>query len=277
MTGEFLIAAAVLAGIGLVLGVLIAVAVRIFKVETDPRIEAVAELLPGANCGGCGLAGCADFARNVVAGRINPAQCVAASQETRSAIARVLGVELTNSIPMVAVVCCSGSKANTLETPLYNGIADCVSASLVAGGPKACSYGCLGLSSCARACSFGAISVIDGLAVVDPALCVGCGHCAEICPRHVIKLVPAASRVDIYCSSPAKAADKRKVCASPCLGCRKCAKAFPDNFTVDGFKAAVNYDCEKELPPDAVERIGCISGCLQLRSAHRGIVAGKEK
>ena len=277
MTSNLLIAVAVLAGIGLVLGVLIAVAARIFKVASDPRIEAVAELLPGANCGGCGLAGCADFARNVVAGKINPAQCVAASQETRSSIARALGVELIKSAPMVAVVCCSGSGANTLEPTLYNGIADCVSAALVAGGPKACSYGCFGLSSCARACSFGAISVIDGLAVVNPALCVGCGHCVDICPRHVIKLVPASSPVDIYCSSPAKAADKRKVCGSPCLGCRKCAKAFPENFTINGFKADVNYDSEQELPPDAVERIGCISGCLQLRSEHRSVVAGKDK
>lgn len=260
---------------GILLGVLIGIAVRIFKVETDPRVEAVADLLPGANCGGCGLAGCADFAAKVVAGSVNPAQCVGAPQETRLAIARVLGVQLKKDDPQVAVVLCSGTNSSSGQSSNYNGVADCISAALVAGGPKDCVYGCLGLSSCARICPFGAISVIDGLAVVDPAKCVGCGQCVKVCPRHLIKLVPARRKVDIYCSSPEKAPEKRKVCSVSCIGCRKCVKTFPDYFDVDGFRVLCRYQGDV-LPDNAVELIGCPTGCLQMRNDHKNIVAGKE-
>ncbi len=267
--------AIVLAFCGLVLGVCIGVAVKIFKVDSDPRVEAVAELLPGANCGGCGLAGCADFAAKVVEGSANPAQCVGVPQETRLAIARVLGVELKNDNRKVAVVLCSGTNRHAAASPNYNGVADCVSAALVAGGPKECSYGCIGLSSCARICPFGAISVVDALAVVDPAKCVGCGQCTKICPRHLIQLVPAERKVDIYCSSPEKAPAKKAVCSAACIGCRKCVKAFPDYFAADGFRAVCKYEGEA-LPDNVTEVIGCPSGCLQKRNDHKAAAAGEE-
>ncbi len=270
-----LMAAAVMAGCGVILGVLIALAVRFFRIDADPRIEAVADLLPGANCGGCGQAGCLDFAKGLVAGTLTPNQCPVSSQEIRSAVARVLGVEVGEVTPQVAVVLCGGSVGHVKTATRYNGVTDCVSASLVGGGPKSCTYGCLGFSSCARSCPFHAIEMIDRLAVVHPELCVGCGQCVKTCPRGLIKLVPAAAKVNIYCSSKAKAPVKRAACAIPCIGCRKCVKAAPEGmFQMDGTVVSVNYDNAALPGPEIVAAAGCPTGCLQCRSDHEGVTRG---
>ncbi len=261
------IAVAVVAGMGVVLGATIGIAAKVFRVETDPRIELVGELLPGANCGGCGKAGCADFAKALVSGEEMPGKCPVCSQEAVSAIAKALGIEAGETEKKVAVVCCSGDNNKTKVNVLYNGVSDCVSASLIAGGPKGCNYGCLGMASCARACPFNAIEMINGLAVVHSHLCVGCGKCVETCPRNLIKLVPVSAKVHVYCSSPEKALVKRKVCDAPCLGCRKCLKAADEGqFSMRGFLAEVNYD----NPPgvDIIEKAACPTGCLRTAIEH---------
>lgn len=254
--------------IGLFLGLIIGIAAKIFKVESDPRIELVASLLPGANCGGCGKAGCMDFAKAVVSGEFSPNQCPVSSQETVSAIAQALGIEANASFKKVAVVLCGGDLNQTQNWTLYNGVNDCRSAMLIAGGPKACTYGCLGMSSCARACPFGAIEVINGLAVVHQNLCVGCGKCTTTCPRNLIKLVNADAQVHVFCNNPEKAPVKRKYCKVPCLGCRKCEKNAPEKFTITGFKASVNYDSEV-LPTQAdLDIIKCPTNCLLTSAKH---------
>ena len=186
-----ILAVIIMAGVGLVLGIVIGIFAKLFRVETDPRIDLVVELLPGANCGGCGMAGCSDFAKAVVSGKAAPSKCPVSSSEQVSAIAKALGIEAGEAFKQKAVVVCGGDREQTLRLAGYNGVADCVSASLVAGGPKGCAYGCLGMGSCARKCPFGAIEMINGLAVVHKELCVGCGSCVAVCPRNVIKLVPA--------------------------------------------------------------------------------------
>jgi len=202
--------------------------------------------LAAANCGGCGKAGCADFAKSVVTGENPPSKCPVASQEQVAAIAKALGIEVGDSVKKVAVVFCGGDHNQEKVQTLYNGVSDCVSASLIAGGPKGCAYGCLGMGSCARACPFNAIEMVNGLAVVHPELCVGCGACVDTCPRNLIKLVPQTAKVHIYCSSPEKGAAKMKVCSVPCIGCRKCVKGGEEGqFNVDGFKVSVNYEAEK--------------------------------
>ena len=255
-------------GLGVLLGVVIGVFAKYFKVDSDPRVELVTELLPGANCGGCGKAGCSDFAKSVVDGENPPGKCPVSSPEQVSSIARALGIDAGESFARRAVVCCGGDVEQMVRIPNYNGVLDCASAVLVAGGPKGCSYGCIGMGSCARKCPFGAIEIINNLAVVHSELCVGCGTCVAVCPRGVIKLVPAEAEVHVYCNNPEKGPDKRKVCKVSCLGCRKCERYSAEKFGTSGFLASVKYDAA-ELPTAAdIEAIGCPTGALLTAKRH---------
>ena len=250
-----------LAILGLILGGIIGFVAKTFAVDVDPKIEETEELLPGANCGGCGFAGCSDFAKAVVEGSAEPGGCPVCSSDAVSKIANLLGLSSGDSEKKVAVVLCGGDNSDAKKTVQYNGIKDCKAASIVAGGDKGCDYGCLGFASCARACPFNAIEMKNGLAVVHPELCVGCGKCVATCPRNLIKMLPAKAEVHVYCSSPEKGAAKKKVCNVPCIGCRKCVKvAGEDEMVVNGFLISVNYD---KLPSkDIIEAAKCPTGCL---------------
>ena len=241
--------------LGLTLGAIIGVFVKLFKVEQDNRAELALELLPGANCGGCGKAGCADFARALAAGEAMPGNCPVSSVEQRAAIALALEIDAGSVERKQAVVCCRADIG--AEEMNYNGIQDCNAANLVAGGPTTCRYGCLGLGSCARVCPFGAIEIIGRVAVVHPELCTGCGQCARICPRNVIKMVPADGNIHIYCNSPEKAAVKRSLCKAGCIGCRKCEKLLPGKIKFEGSLAVVNYDAPDAITPEDIEKCSC--------------------
>ncbi|MBL7016084.1 MAG: RnfABCDGE type electron transport complex subunit B [Kiritimatiellales bacterium] len=253
--------------LGAILAIIIGAAAKAFAVESDPRIETVTDMLPGANCGGCGYAGCADFAKAIVENGNAPSQCPVASSEDCGRIAEFLGITSEEKEKLIAVVKCSGNIAATVRSP-YNGIEDCRSAVLVAGGAKGCDYGCIGFASCARACPFDAIEIRDGLAIVHPDLCVGCGKCVDTCPKELIALVPAAVDVHVYCNSPEKGAAKRKVCKTACIACRKCVKAADneDQMVINGFLIATNYS----NPPvsDLVEKAACPTTALRLATKH---------
>lgn len=252
--------------LGALLALGIGAAAKAFAVESDPRIETVTEMLPGANCGGCGYAGCADFARAIVAGKVTPDRCPVASSADTLRIADFLGITAGESEPVVALVRCCGSISKTVRSP-YNGIGDCRSAVVVAGGAKGCDYGCIGFASCARACPFDAIEMRDGLAVVHPDLCTGCGRCVGTCPKNLIVLVPTAVEVQVYCNSPEKGALKRKVCQTACIACRKCVKASDEGqMTVNGFLIETN--CANPPANDLVEKAACPTTALRLASAH---------
>ncbi|MCC7299675.1 MAG: RnfABCDGE type electron transport complex subunit B [Verrucomicrobia bacterium] len=255
------------AGLGALLALIIGATARAFAVETDSRIETVTEMLPGVNCGGCGYAGCADFAKAIVEGRTLPVQCPVSTSVHTARIAEYLGITAGEKEKVIAVVRCGGSCAVTVRSP-YNGVSDCRSAVLVAGGAKGCDFGCVGFASCARACPFDAIEMRDGLAVVHPELCIGCGKCVDTCPKNLIVLTPAAVDVHVYCNSPEKGAVKTKVCKTACIACRKCVKAADNEtqMTVNGFLVADNYS----NPPisDLVEKAKCPTKALRLASKH---------
>ncbi len=245
--------------LGVGLGLIIGIAAKFFAVHHDPRIEQTEELLPGANCGACGFAGCADFARALVMGETEPAACPSNEAENIEKIAALLGLNAGTREKKVAVVRCGGDNQKARRAAHYNGVADCKSAAAVAGGAKGCLYGCLGLASCARACPFDAIEIRDGLAIVHNDLCTGCGKCVATCPRNLIILVPAEAPVHIYCNSPEKGGAKKKVCDVSCIGCRKCFKeAEGGQVEMDGFLARVNYD----NPPGEDVAAVCPTGCF---------------
>ncbi|MEI6890595.1 MAG: RnfABCDGE type electron transport complex subunit B [Pontiella sp.] len=253
--------------LGTLLGVIIGMVAKVFAVEVDERIEGVADLLPGANCGGCGYAGCADFAKGVVGEMATPDQCPVASPEDVTAIANYLGISAEEKEKMVALVRCSGDEPNTVRS-MYNGVRDCRSAVLVAGGAKGCDYGCLGFGSCARACPFGAIEMKKGLAIVHKDLCVGCENCVAACPKELIIMVPEAAETHVYCNSPEKGAAKRSVCKTACIACRKCVKASgeEDHMEIDGFLIRTNY--ENPPGPELVEASACPTSALRTDKAH---------
>ena len=267
--GRILAAAALMAGAGVLLGAVIGAVARIFRIEGDSRVDLVTELLPGANCGGCGKAGCRDFAKSVVAGENPPGKCPVSTREQVGAIALALGVEVGEVAHKKAVVRCSGNIFTSDRVAYYNGIHKCSSAMLVGGGPKVCRYGCLGMGDCARKCPFGAIEIINNLAVIHEELCVGCGSCAAVCPRGVIAIVPASAPVHVYCNSPEKGAQKRKVCRSACLGCGKCARKDPEKFELDGALARVRYSATELPTAETVEAVGCPTGALATTESHR--------
>ena len=191
------ISVGIFAGLGVLFGVILAIASKIFAVKVDERVPAVQECLPGANCGGCGFSGCAALADAIVKGEAAPNSCNACSAEGLAKIGEIMGIEVTASAPMHAYVMCSGN-CNTVKFKYrYEGAADCIAAEKMGGGDKACPNGCIGLGTCVAACQFDAISVVDGVAVVDPAKCAGCGACANVCPTIRLR-VPLWRRMQYY-------------------------------------------------------------------------------
>ena len=190
------IAILLMGGLGLIVGIGLALASKIFYVYVDPKIEAVEGVLPGANCGGCGLPGCSANAEAIVAGKAAPNSCVAAGEETALAIAAILGVSVEAVEPDIALPGCTYGVADAEVKYAYDGLNDCRAAALLAGGMKVCNIGCLGLGTCAAACPFGAITMgPQGLPVVDEVKCTGCGTCERVCPKHIITLSSVTRRI----------------------------------------------------------------------------------
>ncbi len=183
-------------GLGLIVGVCLAVASKVFYVFVDPKIEAVEAALPGANCGGCGMPGCGANAEAIVAGKASPASCVAGDAELAFVIADIMGVSVEAKEPDIAKPGCYYGVAGADLKYIYTGLSDCRAAALLSGGMKVCNIGCLGLGTCVRACPFGAITMgPDGLPVVDEVRCTGCGTCERVCPKHIINLSSVTRRI----------------------------------------------------------------------------------
>ncbi|MCQ2399684.1 MAG: RnfABCDGE type electron transport complex subunit B, partial [Clostridia bacterium] len=216
---SFLIVIAILAVLALIFTVLILIVAKVCAVNEDPKIAQVQEKLSGANCGGCGFAGCADFAKALVEGRAEVNNCAATSKENKQKIAEILGVAVAETEPMVAVVKCIGTPDVAGKKYEYIGIETCDAKAAYFGGDKICPSGCLGNGSCVKACVFDAMHLENGVAKCNQTNCTACKSCVKTCPKHLIELIPKSAKVFVACSSNCKGKDVMNACKAGCIGC----------------------------------------------------------
>ena len=251
-------------GLGMAAAVLLAAASKVFAVKENPKIVAAMELLPGANCGGCGFAGCEGYATAVVTNPDVPAnRCCASSSEAIVALAELVGKTVAEADPLVAMRRCDVYAGNVAQRYEYQGIPSCAAASLLRGGTNTCSHSCLGYGDCVRACPFDAMHIVGGLACVDIGSCTGCGTCVSACPRGVLELIPARARICVPCNSRDKAKVVTETCGTGCIKCGRCVRTCPAKAlsVVDGrieidHKLCLSYgrDC-REACVDACKRL----------------------
>ncbi|MGN1373110.1 MAG: RnfABCDGE type electron transport complex subunit B [Candidatus Coproplasma sp.] len=220
------IVAGIFVGSALLIGALILIVGKVFKVDVDEKVTKIMENLAGANCGGCGCSGCAGFADKLAKGEGDLSACHVTSPEKKAEIAKLLGIELSEEERTVAVVKCNGG-SNSVDAFVYSGNPTCAGCASLLGGNKVCKTACLGCGDCAGVCPEGAIKITDRLSSVDPDACVSCGACIEACPKKIIERIPASAPVYVACSSKCKGKDVMNSCKVGCIGCTMCAKKCP--------------------------------------------------
>lgn len=265
-----------MAGLGLLLAAVLAVASKKLHVYEDPRVEEVDELLPHANCGACGMAGCRIFAEKVVSGQIEPSRCTVNPPEMNQIIANLLGVELGQHERSVARLACAGGDHVAYLRASYQGMRSCRAAALVGGGGKACPWGCLGLGDCETVCDFDAITLDrHGLPVVDVARCTGCGDCVEVCPKDLFSLHPLSHRLWVACRNEDPGDDAEALCEVACTGCGRCAMDAPEGVVeIRRDLAVIDYGKNALASPIAIER--CPTGAIVWFDDGRGARKGRD-
>ncbi|MFP4525137.1 MAG: Fe-S cluster domain-containing protein [Bacteroidales bacterium] len=270
MTTEVLYTIVSLSSLGAIAAIILYAAARKFKVYEDPRIDQVEEVLPGANCGGCGYPGCRGFAEALVkADDISAFNCPVGGNETMQTVAKILGKEIEEQEPRVAVVRCNGTPENAPKTTKYEGAETCAIQNMIYGGETGCHYGCMGFGDCVEACQFDAIFMNKetGLPYVIDENCTACNACVEACPRDIIELRKKNKKdrkIYVSCVNQDKGALARKVCQVACIGCGKCVKVCPfDAITMENNLAFIDSDkcklcrkCAPECPTNAILEIG---------------------
>ena len=265
---------AAIGGLTFLLATALIVANRRLQVEEDPRIDAVEEMLPLTNCGACGFPGCRGLAEALVEGRAQPAACTVSDEESRGAIARYLGVAAGTAVKVVARLACAGGHNVAPNRARYTGTRTCLAAAQVAGGPKSCFWGCLGLGDCAMLCDFDAITMDrHDLPVVDEDRCTACGDCVEACPKDLFSLHEAHRRLWVACRNQDRGDQILEQCTVACTACERCAADAPaglicmrDNLPV------VDYarDHQTRQP---IER--CPTGAIVWMDKERGALRGE--
>ncbi|MCA9751525.1 MAG: Fe-S cluster protein [Gemmatimonadetes bacterium] len=252
--GDVVVGASILGGLGLFFGTVLAVSYRYLRVPEDPRLGDVEGMLPGNNCGACGEPGCAAFAVSLLAGKTTPGKCTVSSPENVDELATFLGVDAGRGEKLVARLHCAGGRAQAKQIAAYEGFESCRAAALVGGGGKGCSWGCLGLADCERACTFGAITMnSNGLPVVDVNKCTACNDCVVVCPRDLFELLPLRKPLLVQCRVPLEGAAARALCTAACDACGRCAQDAPTGVVqMDGGLPRVDYD--RDSGPEATWR-----------------------
>lgn len=264
-----LISLLVLGLTGLAAAVLLYLIAQKFRVEEDPRIDQVQEVLPGANCGGCGFAGCRALAEACVkADTLDGLLCPVGGAPTMEKVGAILGLAAAAADPKVAVVRCNGTCEARPRTSTYDGVQSCRIKHNLYVGETNCPFGCLGCGDCVAACQFGALSMDPktGLPVVDEEKCTACGKCVKACPRGIIELRkkgPKSRRVFVQCVNKDKGAIARKACMNACIGCGKCMKECNfEAITVENNVAYIDFEkcrlcrkCESVCPTGAIHAL----------------------
>lgn len=249
------IAFIVVALLGGILGLGLAYADKKLAIEKDEKLIKLEAIMPGANCGGCGYAGCAAYAQAVFKGEAEPGLCAPGGNSLTAKMGEILGVEVTSSEKMVAYVFCDADCESKKQDFSYEGIIDCNAASILYKGNNQCKYGCIGLGSCISVCDQGAIVRNDkGKISVIPELCIGCKKCTKVCPTGVIKMVPASQEYVVACNSHDKGGLVRSACERGCIGCKICQIKFPESgCKVDDFLATVASNSDWDKTAEAAE------------------------
>ena len=262
MLSQVLGSVSVLAGVGLVFAILIAVAYRRLRVYEDPRIDVVTSMLPGANCGACGFPGCRGFAEQAVLGTVKPASCNVINDEGAAAIAKFLGVDAGAANRRIARLLCAGGTNVSVTQAEYRGLKTCAAASSVAGGGKACAWGCIGYGDCQVACEFGAITMLpNGLPRVDVGLCTACGDCVDACPKGLLQILPLDQKLLVQCRSLIEGDEALAACQVACTTCGKCViDAAPGLVSIASGVAVVNSEKNALADPSATRR--CPTGAI---------------
>ncbi|ONI47437.1 ferredoxin [Candidatus Epulonipiscium fishelsonii] len=239
-----LIAALIIGGTGLFIGIFLGVAGKTFAVEVDEREEAIMGVLPGNNCGGCGYPGCGGLASAIVKGEAEPNGCPVGGSDVAAQVASIMGKEASAAARMTAFVKCAGTCEKAKEDYNYYGISDCTMMNFSQNnGSKSCNYGCFGLGTCMKACPFNAIQIVNGVAEVIKENCKSCSKCVTACPKHLIEIVPFEQTTFVVCNSQDKGKDVMSACSAGCIGCRMCTKTCETNaITVENNIAHINYD-----------------------------------
>lgn len=243
MSGEILIPALAIGAIGLFFGALLGFASIVFRIDKDERIDKICELLPGANCGGCGYAGCSALADAVVKNGESAAKCNLMTDEKNKLICEIMGIKAEAVQKRTARVNCCGTSEACPSRYDFTGISDCFTAMQLNGGQKKCEYGCLGFGDCVKECGFDALSIENGIAHINYQNCTGCGRCASVCPKSLISLVPQEKKFFVACSSQDKGAVVKNYCSNGCIGCKICEKKCEfDAIHVENNLAKIDYE-----------------------------------
>ena len=259
--GTIIIPAVIVAVVGLIAAVILTIASKLMYVPVDEKVAAIREVLPGANCGACGFAGCDDYAAAFGENpALSTALCPVGGSSIASQIAGILGVDAADAEEKVAMVMCQGNYGVTRQIMEADRIHTCKEAKMFYGGQWACPYGCLGLGDCFNVCKFDAIRIVNGVARIDRDKCVGCGACDDTCPNNIISMVNKKNLVFVACKSMEKGAKTRKTCENGCIGCMKCQKTCKfEAIKVENNVAQVDLEackncglCEKECPTGAI-------------------------
>jgi len=269
------LSAGTLFGMAVVLSTILGWANRKFHVDVEPRVVEVLNALPGANCGGCGYVGCGEYAEAVVLESEAVNRCTVGGQSCALDVAAIMGVQVGETLPYRPIVHCGSHTNDRLGRSEYRGENRCAAANLVTD-VQGCTYGCLGFGDCTRACQFGALHVVDGLATVDYEKCVGCGACAKVCPRNIISISPfkSSQMLAVTCSNKDRGKDVMAVCKVGCIGCGACARTSK-LFTIVDNLSTINY--EAYSPGDFLELMEAGKRCRRRRLVFVGIPSDDEK